>query len=136
MFFLQFLRDKIPPDDQVMLDFVEHVLPRLFGQYADTSAKGGDQRDNRTISEETQQKFAAKEDQSMVSHLLNGIFPTLRLLTILRDEGLGFSFADRERRVYILSYLMHDIDKILMHSAVLRGLSSVEEFSTASRAQI
>ncbi len=45
--------------------------------------------------------------------MLNGIFPTLGLLKILEDEGLGEPFADIERRVYALSYLMHDVDKIM-----------------------
>ncbi len=136
MFFLRFLRDKIPPGDQVMHDFVEHMLPNLFALYADTSAKGGDQHDNQTVNEETRQKFADKGDQSMVSHLLNGIFPTMRLLVLLAEEGLGSAFSDVERRVYILSYLMHDIDKILMHEAVLQGAESVEEFATWSRDHI
>lgn len=136
MFFLHFLHDKIPPGDQVMRDFVEHLLPNLFALYADTSAKGGDQSDNRTVNEETRQKFADKDDQSMVSHLLNGIFPTTRLLSLLAEEGLGSSFSDVERRIYILSYLMHDIDKILMHEAVLQGAESVEQFATWSREHI
>ena len=50
MFFLRFLHDKIPPGDQVMHDFVEHLLPNLFALYADTSAKGGDQSGNRTVN--------------------------------------------------------------------------------------
>lgn len=136
MFFQQFLHTTIPPDDQVMHDFVEDMLPRLFELYADASAKGGDQSKNRTITEETRVKFEDKDDQSMVSHLLNGIFPTMRLLTILREEGIGQSFSDDERRIYILSYLMHDIDKILMHNAVLQGAERVEQIQTWGRPQI
>src|SRR5450432_63403 len=136
MFFLQFLRNTIPPDDRVMHDFVEHMLPGLFAIHADASAKGGDQSNNRTINEVTREKFEEKVDQSMVSHLLNGIFPTLNLLAILKDEGIGPSFLDDERRVYILSYLMHDIDKILMHNAILQGAESVEQIETWGRPQI
>ena len=44
MFFLRFLHDKIPPDDNVMHSFVEQMLPSLFDRYADQSAKGGDQQ--------------------------------------------------------------------------------------------
>ncbi len=136
MFFLQFLRNTLPPADRVMHDFVAHMLPRMFALYADASAKGGDQSTNRTINEVTREKFEEKDDQSMVSHLLNGIFPTLNLLTILKEEGIGPSFLDDERRVYILSYLMHDIDKILMHNAILQGAESVEQIETWGRPQI
>ena len=60
---------------------------------------------------ETKRKFEMNADQSMLSHLLNGIFPSLRLMHLLEAEGLG-RFSEVERRVYILSYLMHDVDKI------------------------
>ncbi len=136
MFFMQFLRDQISPDDRVMLDFVEHMVPKLFELYADTSAKGGDHSKNSTVDEVIRKKFEAKDDQSMVSHLLNGIFPTMRLLTILEEEGLSQPLSDLERRIYILSYLMHDVDKILRHDAVLQGCENVEQFETKGREQI
>ena len=100
MFFVQFLRDQISPDDHVMLDFVEYIVPKLFKQYTDTSAKGGDQSNNKTIDEARRKKFEDKDDQSMVSHLLNGIFPTMRLLTILeeRQKGTVSTFPDIERQ--------------------------------------
>src|SRR2546430_4120043 len=109
MFFVQFLRDQISPDDRVMLDFVEHMVPKLFELYADTSAKGGDHSKNLTVDEVTRKKFEAKDDQSMVSHLLNGIFPTMRLLTILEEEEPSQPLPELDRRIYILSYLMHDV---------------------------
>src|SRR6185312_3705422 len=44
---------------------------------------------------------------------LNGIFPTMRLLAWLEKLQLGpVPFADVEKQIYILSYLMHDVDKI------------------------
>jgi CRISPR-associated protein Csc3 len=117
MFFLQFLRDKdkVQFDDPVIHLFVEHMLPRLMTQYADISAKGGDHsKYTERRSEEARGKFEAKDDQSMVSHLLNGIFPTLGLLKILEDEEMGMQpYTDIERQVYVLSYLMHDVDKIM-----------------------
>src|SRR5579872_394292 len=90
------------------------MLPAMMEQYAVTSAKGGDHARDAHLDETTKRKFEEKADQSMVSHILNGIFPTTRLLNILEEEGLGPKpFMDVERRVYILSYLMHDVDKIL-----------------------
>lgn len=120
MFFLKFLRDEIQPGDHVIRSFVEHMLPRLMAQYADTSAKGGDHsKYEKRVSEETRRKFEDKDDQSMVSHLLNGIFPTLRLLKILEEEKLVAPFSDIERQVYVLSYLMHDVDKIMYQDEAL-----------------
>src|SRR5437588_8799712 len=50
----------------------------------------------------------------MLSHQLNGIFPTLRLVNLLETEQLvDVPFSAVERQVYILSYLMHDVDKIV-----------------------
>ena len=137
MFFFQFLRDKILLDDRVMQDFVAYMLPALFQLYADTSAKGGDQSQNIYLDAETKKKFEAKDDQSMVSHLLNGIFPALHLLTVLEREGLSRpSFSDEERSVYILAYLVHDIDKIMMHNAVLQGDAQIEQIATYDREKI
>ncbi len=56
--------------------------------YADTSAKGGSHARDTRLDEKTKRKFEEKPDQSMVSHQLNGIFPTLRLLNLLESERL------------------------------------------------
>src|SRR5947199_836851 len=119
MFFLKFLRDKV--SDPVTLSFIEHMLPRMMEEYADKSAKGGDHSKSE-LDEKTRSLFEAKDDQSMVSHLLNGIFPTMHLIEILESEELvSQPFSAIERRVYILSYLMHDVDKILQHNKERRG---------------
>jgi CRISPR-associated protein Csc3 len=111
VFYLDFLKNALEPSDHVAHLFVEHVIPRMMEEYAEKSAKGGDHK-NR--DEDTKRKFEEKVDQSMVSHLLNGIFPTLRLLNCLDTEHLGPGpFSDVERSIYILSYLMHDVDKII-----------------------
>src|SRR5437588_96229 len=104
-FFLGFLKDAIDPADSVTLEFVELVLPTLMEHWADTSAKGGTHARDTLRDEETKRKFEEKPDQSMVSHQLNGIFPTLRLLNVLESERLASEpYTRLERRVYILSY--------------------------------
>jgi CRISPR-associated protein Csc3 len=111
---LDFLKQAIDANDRVTRRFVESMLPPLMEHYAVTSAKGGDHARDADLDEATKRKFEEKNDQSMVSHLLNGIFPTMRLLNLLEQEGLGPGpFSETERQVYILSYLMHDVDKIL-----------------------
>ena len=113
VFFLQFLQDQLETTDDVSRAFIEHMLPAMMEHYAVCSAKGGDHTQHARLDEETKRKFAEKADQSMVSHQLNGIFPVMRLLNILESEHLGrVPFTEVERQVYILSYLMHDVDKI------------------------
>ena len=45
-------------------------------------------RETSGWTRQTKRKFEEKPDQSMVSHQLNGIFPTLRLLNLLESERL------------------------------------------------
>jgi CRISPR-associated protein Csc3 len=139
MFTQEFLLQKIPPGDIVARDFITAMVQPLFALYADASAKGGDHREgvqHELINEELRVKYEDKDDQTMVSHLLNGIFPTLRLLTILEQEGLSSLIADIVRRVYVLSYLSHDIDKIFYHDAIAQGLHATEQIETQDRAHI
>ncbi|MDQ2905726.1 MAG: type I-D CRISPR-associated protein Cas10d/Csc3 [Chloroflexota bacterium] len=128
MFYLDFLKQALDPHDQVTRDFVEHMLPGMMEHYAEKSAKGGEHSANTRLEEETKRKFEAKDDQSMVSHLLNGIFPTMRLLNLLEAEQLGPApFSEVERRVYILAYLMHDVDKIrAMHGVDTESREAIE----------
>src|SRR5579875_2600625 len=98
MFFLKFLQDQIEQNDVVTRSFVELVLPRLMALYTDRSAKGGEHSPD-DVDGDTKKKFEAKDDQSMASHLLNGIFPSLRLLNLLEAEGIGpIPFTETERR--------------------------------------
>ncbi|TMD99021.1 MAG: hypothetical protein E6I80_28475 [Chloroflexi bacterium] len=114
MFYLDFLKQAVDPDDHVTLSFIEHMIPELMEHYAVKSAKGGDHSHNSRLDEQTKRKFEEKDDQSMLSHQLNGIFPTLRLIHLLEAEQLvDVPFSAVERQVYILSYLMHDVDKIV-----------------------
>nr|MDQ2717623.1 type I-D CRISPR-associated protein Cas10d/Csc3 [Chloroflexota bacterium] len=128
MFYLDFLKQALDPRDHVTRGFVEHMLPGMMEHYAEKSAKGGEHSANTRLEEETKRKFEAKDDQSMVSHLLNGIFPTMRLLNLLEAGQLGPApFSEVERRVYILAYLMHDVDKIrAMHGVDTMDREAIE----------
>ncbi len=119
MFYLDFLTQALEPGDNVTREFITYMLPRMMEEYVETSAKGGEHSRDTFIDEATKRKFEAKGDQSMVSHLLNGIFPTMRLLNWLEEAQLGPSpFSEVERRVYILAYLMHDVDKIIQSHGI------------------
>jgi len=122
VFYLDFLKQAVDAKDHVTHEFIESMLPAMMKHYAAKSAKGGDHTRNPNLNEETKRKFAVKHDQSMVSHQLNGIFPTMRMLNLLENEGVGpIPFSEVERRVYILSYLMHDVDKIVEMHGVETG---------------
>ena len=129
MFYLEFLKQAIDPADHVTRSFVEHMIPTMMEQYAVKSAKGGDHSRDTNLDERTRHKFEKKDDQSMVSHQLNGIFPTMRLLNLLEAEGIGpIPFSEVERRVYILSYLMHDVDKIVqIHGIETKDREAIEQ---------
>src|SRR6266702_1159746 len=114
MFYLDFLLRAVDTADTVTHSFVTILVPELMKRYSDTSAKGGDHSRSSEYDERTQRIFQEKDDQSMLTHQLNGIFPAMRLMNILEAERLGpVPFSDIERRVYILAYLMHDVNKIL-----------------------
>jgi len=111
VFLLEFLKRAVPADDQVTRSFIDQMVSALVERYVTLSAKGGEHQEDSWLDEETKRKFEANADQSMLSHQLNGLFPSLRLMYVLELEGLR-TFSDIERRVYILSYLMHDVDKM------------------------
>ena len=122
LFYLKFLKQAVDPADHVTLAFIEQMFPALMEQYAVTSAKGGEHSRDENLDEATKRKFEEKQDQSMLSHQLNGIFPTMRLLNLVEAEGLvSEPYTEVERRVYILAYLMHDVDKIVHSHGVETG---------------
>ncbi|HEU5374790.1 MAG TPA: type I-D CRISPR-associated protein Cas10d/Csc3 [Ktedonobacteraceae bacterium] len=110
MFYLEFLKRGVEPGDTVTRSFIDQMLLHMMEAYAEKSAKGGEHHDE---TEQRRENFEKNVDQSMVSHLLNGIFPTMRLLNWLEMLQLGPEpFSEVEKQIYILSYLMHDVDKI------------------------
>jgi len=125
MFFVEFLKKAVPADDEVTRSFIDSMVPGMMERYVMKSAKGGSHAGDTDFSEETQRKFEANADQSMLSHLLNGVFPSLRLMNLLEAEGLE-SFTPDERRVYILSYLMHDVDKIKRRTVETKTRENIE----------
>lgn len=100
---IDLLKDAVEPSDQPLLDYVEHVAPRLLEEFSLLTAKGGSGKGHP----EWNPKWSENHDQSMLSHILNGIFPTLR---IVRQSGQALS--DTEERLYLVGYTLHDLDKL------------------------
>ena len=89
------LKNAVDPSDFVLMDYIDKVVPQMLVEYTLQSAKGGT-------------KYPKLSDQSMLAHILNGIFPTL---TIMRTAGQQLS--ELEERLYLIAYSFHDIDKLV-----------------------
>lgn len=89
------LKNAVDPADFVLMDYIDKVVPQMLAEYTLQSAKGGT-------------KFPKLSDQSMLAHILNGVFPTL---TIVRTAGQPLS--ELEERLYLIAYSFHDIDKLV-----------------------
>src|SRR5579863_6817152 len=88
----------------VVSSFAETMLQPMIERYSLYPAKG------TTIAH-----FAHNADQMMITHILNGLFPTLTLVyeAQQRRQPLLSRLDVDELKLYVLSYAMHDLDKIL-----------------------
>ncbi|MBE9234054.1 type I-D CRISPR-associated protein Cas10d/Csc3, partial [Cuspidothrix issatschenkoi LEGE 03284] len=104
-------------NDQVMTDFAEYVLPNLLKIAIGVTAKGGkffDEIDEKRVAEgKTKVRRDNAADQSLNTHLLNGLFPTnlieQRLETL--DTTVKRVVKDKERRLVIAGFILHDFEK-------------------------
>lgn len=107
-------------DDEILRDFAEFVLPNLMRQLAGATAKGGMFFERIDARRKAEGKDPVRRDnagdQSLLAHLLNGFFPTYRILRYLKQKDVQKnqvkSYCDNlQCRVYITSYLLHDYEK-------------------------
>ncbi|BDA71403.1 hypothetical protein CAL7716_055690 [Calothrix sp. PCC 7716] len=117
---LKLLREAIKvqnPDDQVMVDFAEYVLPCLLLITIGVTAKGGkffdelDQKNEAEGKDKVRRDNAA--DQSLNTHLLNGLFPANLIERRLQnlDTTVKRLVRERERRLVIAGFILHDFEK-------------------------
>lgn len=102
------------PDDLVMQDFAEYVLPNLLQKAVGVTAKGGkffDQLDRQKGRENVRRDNAG--DQSLNTHLLNGLFPANLVEQRLEklDTTIQRVVKERERRLVIAAFILHDFEK-------------------------
>lgn len=64
--------------DLILDKFADHVLPNLIRQLVGFTAKGGQFTEDRKAEGKNVER--SKHDQSLTAHLLNGLFPTYRIL--------------------------------------------------------
>ncbi|MFM2432848.1 MAG: type CRISPR-associated protein Cas10d/Csc3 [Cyanobacteriota bacterium] len=126
---LKLLREAIQaqnPDDAVMQDFAEYVLPNLLRMAIGVTAKGGKfseelDRKNDELNKKNEAEGKARvqrrrdnaADQSLNTHLLNGLFPANLIARRLEkmDTTVKRQVGDRERRLMISGFVLHDFEK-------------------------
>lgn len=102
------------PDDSVMQDFAKYVLPHLLQKAVGVTAKGGkffDQLDQQKGRENVRRDNAG--DQSLNTHLLNGLFPANIIEQRLEklDTTVQRVVKERERRLVVAAFILHDFEK-------------------------
>jgi CRISPR-associated protein Csc3 len=102
----------------VVKSFAETMLGRMIERYSLYPAKG------TTVA-----RFAHNPDQMMLTHVLNGLFPTLILLHEAQRRNLArlSRLEVDEIKLYVLAYSMHDLDKILGESLSTMTSKAVAE---------
>ncbi len=129
---LKLLREAIQsqnPDDAVMRDFAEYVLPNLLRVAIGVTAKGGKFFDELDRKNEAEGKVRVRRDnaadQSLNTHLLNGLFPANlieRRLSKL-DTTIKRVVREKERRLVIAAFILHDFEKFSDVPQDCRGLA-------------
>ncbi|MBD2361809.1 type I-D CRISPR-associated protein Cas10d/Csc3 [Anabaena minutissima FACHB-250] len=110
--------------DRILEKFADYVLPNLIRQLAGATAKGGKFFEVTIEIINAKRAAAGKNpvrrdnagDQSILAHLLNGLFPSYRILKKLQAEGISTNpvkryCEDLQSSVFIVSYLLHDYEK-------------------------
>ncbi len=117
---LKLLREAIRaenPNDRVMADFAEMVLPNLLRLAIGVTAKGGNFIEAVDRGRELRNKPKAKRDnagdQSLNTHLLNGLFPANLIEKRLQklNTTVRRIIKEFERRLAIAGFLVHDFEK-------------------------
>jgi CRISPR-associated protein Csc3 len=100
------------PDDRCMSDFAEYVLPNLLRVTVGATAKGGAFFDNLDAQGKTVRRDNAA-DQSLATHLLNGLFPANLIEKRLEqmDTTIRRCVGEQERRLALAAFVLHDFEK-------------------------
>ncbi len=108
------------PEDLVMADFAEYVLPNLLNFAIGVTAKGGKFFDRLDRQEKEEKKKSLRRDnagdQSLNTHLLNGLFPAYSIAKILDKADTTVrrefrKFRDVKQRILVSSFILHDFEK-------------------------
>lgn len=114
---------KTDPDDTILQEFIDQVVPNISLYFADKTAKGGDfvqaLRDSG-VNEVKIARFA--DDQSMRAHLVNGLLPVARIAKTLRNwdvPNVVERFDETAYRLFLAGFTLHDWLKLPYIDAIL-----------------
>ncbi|MGB3262993.1 MAG: type I-D CRISPR-associated protein Cas10d/Csc3 [Microcoleus sp.] len=118
--------------DRLLASFAENVLPNLIQQLVGSTAKGGQFTEYMRAKDKNVDR--SKHDQSFTSHLLNGLFPTYRILKKLKTETpetnpVKRNCGETEIALFVASYILHDFDKFPDYSEWLKTGDSEGKFA-------
>src|SRR5436305_5908536 len=84
----------------VVSAFAQTMLEPMIARYSLYPAKGT-----------TVHQFAHNSDQMMLTHIWNGLFPTLTLVYEAQERHLPrlSRLSEEDLKIYLLSYSMHDL---------------------------
>lgn len=105
------------PNDEVMADFAKYVLPNLLQIAIGFTAKGGKYFDKLDQKNEAEGKAKVRRDnaadQSLNTHLLNGLFPAhlIERRLVKLDTTAMRVVGEEERRLVIAGFILHDFEK-------------------------
>ena len=119
-------------EDPILASFADNVLPNLIRSLVGATAKGGQFTEDRKAEGKDVER--SKHDQSFISHLLNGLFPAYRILRRLKTSEMETNpvkrqCGEKETRIYVASYLLHDSDKFPDYAVWLANHDSEGKFS-------
>ncbi len=116
--------------DRILSSFAENVLSNLIQQLVGSTAKGGQFAEDRRAEGKNVER--SKEDQSFTAHLLNGLFPTYRIINKLKAEPetnpVKRNCSNSEIALFIASYILHDFDKFPDYPPWLNANDPEEKF--------
>ncbi|MBD2392679.1 type I-D CRISPR-associated protein Cas10d/Csc3 [Cyanobacterium aponinum FACHB-4101] len=101
-------------NDSILNDFAEYILPNILTKLAGITAKGGQFTEDRKAEGKNTEK--SKHDQSLISHILNGLFPTYRIINLLLLNQLETNpikryFNELIIKLFLASFPLHDFEK-------------------------
>ncbi|WP_373479890.1 type I-D CRISPR-associated protein Cas10d/Csc3 [Geminocystis sp.] len=102
------------PNDEILNDFAEYILPNLLTKLAGITAKGGQFTEDRKAEGKNTER--SRHDQSLISHILNGLFPTYRIISVLLSNKIETNPIQRHFNILVIklflaSFPLHDFEK-------------------------
>ncbi|MCL4266079.1 MAG: type I-D CRISPR-associated protein Cas10d/Csc3 [Anaerolineae bacterium] len=113
------LKKAVAGRDPVLVEFIDKLAPAILIHFVTIPALGGSGQsvpedpcipvDAERVPLEKLERFSLKDDQSMVTHILNGIFAGMRLAEKLPPAK---ALNETERRLWLLGFVAHDYTKV------------------------